>query len=199
MTTSQITVRRAFPPQQLVCNAMLAICLTVASSHLAAAIDGYKDYTFGLSEEQVTSQCPVQLQHAPNDGWADAYGDNCRVLIAADFPFMKSAREVDFVFVEGKLTVVAFLLKHAEFIGVLEALSDKYKPDEIQLSPDIIKKQCEGLDSLVPGSELVFRFAGNSILAITRVDDGGVPRHVLLYRDTSIAPPRLPEGAAEDL
>lgn len=199
MTTSQITVRLAFLPQQLFCKAMLAICLTVASSHVAAAIDGYKSYTFGLSEEQVTRQCPVQLQHGSNDGWADTYGDTCRVLIAMDFPFMKSAREVDFVFVDAKLAAVAFVLKPAEFLGVLDPLSEKYKPDEMQLSPELVRKQCEGLDSRVPGSELVFRFAENSILAITRVDDGGVPRHVLLYRDTSIAPPRLPEGAAEDL
>ena len=168
-----------FPAPTLVLATSLALLTTVS----VEAVEGYKNYKFGFSPQQVKRLCPVSLQQIDNEGWSDAYGHDCVVLMAADFPFLDTEREVNFVFTPDGLVTVAFVLEFSEFAPVAKTLREKYGDGQLQPNPKEYMQMAARFDAGQPHSVIKITFDEDTVVLVGTRDGEGEATIVLLYND----------------
>jgi hypothetical protein len=168
-----------FPAARLVLATLLALLGAVPVD----AVEGYKNYKFGFSPQQVKKLCPVSLQQIGNDGWSDAFGHDCVVLMAADFPFLNTEREVNFVFTREGLVSVAFVLEFSEFAPVAKTLREKYGDGQLQPNPKEYMQMAARFDAGQPHSVIKITFDEDTVVLVGTRDGEGEATIVLLYTD----------------
>jgi hypothetical protein len=85
----------------------------------ALAIDGYKDFKFGMSAKDVEKAAKIPLTRVEQDNGVTLYQGK-------KFPFGGNDVDIAFFFIGGKLLRVAFELPHDVAISTLDALKEKY-------------------------------------------------------------------------
>lgn len=162
---------------------VLATLLALPGVVPADAVEGYKGYKFGLAPQQVKKMCPVALRQVDNEGWSDAYGHDCTVLMAADFPFLDSEREVNFVFTRGGLVSIAFVLELSEFGPVAKTLKEKYGDGKLQPNPKEYMEMAARFDAGQPHSVIKITFDDDTVVLVGTRDGAGDATMVLVYTD----------------
>ena len=188
------------PWRVMACCVAACGALAFAVGAPAFAVDGYKNYEFGMSPEKVKRACPVPLQDASNEGWADAFGRDCRVLVAGNFSFMGSDREVNFVFTKQReLIAVAFLLEPDEFPTVAKALGEKYPDARLQPNPVEFQAIAARFDAGQPNSVVKITYDEDTVVLVGVRDEAGNATFVVMYRDADAEPAEISQAAKDDL
>lgn len=176
-----------------------AALIACTPCNTAIAVDGYKDFKFGLSPEQVKKKCPVPLDELPNDGWADSFGKDCRVLAAADFKMMDAEREVNFVFTKKGLAIVAFILQAHEFVGVSTSLGEKYPGATLHPSPAEFQKLANRFDAVQPNTTLKITYDDDTVILVATRDEAGEASFILMYKALNAEQQDISSKGKDDL
>lgn len=159
-----------------------AALIACTACNTAIAVDGYKDFKFGLSPEQVKKKCPVPLDELPNAGWADNFGKDCRVLAAADFKMMDAEREINFVFTKKGLAVVAFVMQAHEFGAAVKSLGEKYPGATLHPSPAEFQQLAKRFDAAQPNTTLKITYDDDTVTLFATRDEAGEASFFLMYK-----------------
>lgn len=170
---------------------------TVCST--AIAVDGYKDFKFGLSPEQVKSKCPVPLDELPNAGWADNFGKDCRVLAADNFEMMDSKREVNFVFTKKGLAVVVFILQAHEFGAVAKSLGEKYPGATLHPSAAEFQQLAKRFDAAQPNTTVKITYDDDTVILVGTRDEAGEATFLLMYKASNAEQQDISKKGKDDL
>lgn len=168
---------------------LLAAVLGLLGVMPAAAVDGYKNFKFGLRPRQVEKLSPVPLESIENEGWSDAYGHDCIVLAAGNFPMLDSEREVNFVFTKDGLVSIAFVLEPSEFVPVSKTLNEKYGGGKLQPNPQEFQQMAARFDAGQPHSMVKITFDNDSVVLVGTRDADGEATMVLVYTNPEAANP----------
>jgi hypothetical protein len=176
------------------------VCLfALVQAVTASAVDGYKEFKFGMSTTQVQRACSVPLEEVENEGWANAYGRSCRVLMADSFPFMQADREVNFVFTKKGLSTVAFVLEPNEFVPVSKTLGAKYPRATLHPSPKDFQRLAAQFDAGQPNTVIKMSFDADSIILVGARDNEGEATFLLMYTDPGAVDQGISKSAQDDL
>jgi hypothetical protein len=159
------------------------ILLAVGGMSPVHAVDGYKEFKFGMTPAQVKRLCPVPLNPAPNEGWSDAFGKDCQVLLSQEYEFLEKEREVNFVFTAKGLAVVGFLLDPDEFVPVSKTLGEKYPGAKLHPSAEEFQQIAARFDSGQPNCVLKITFDEDSVVLLATRDAAAEATFILLYSD----------------
>ena len=165
----------------------------------AIAVDGYKDFKFGLSPEQVKKKCSVQLAELPNAAWADNFGKDCRVLAADNFKMMDAEREVNFVFTKKGLAIVVFVMQAHEFGAVAKTLGEKYPGAELHPTPADFQKLAKRFDAAQPNVTLKITYDNDTVIVVATTDEAGEASFVLMYKAPNAEQQDLSGKGRDDL
>ena len=125
----------------LVCASWMALLFT---PH-AVAVDGYKEFKFGMTPEQVKKKSPVLLEEVEADqDTMDLLGRDTEVLQAEDFPFLGNQHIVTFTFTKKGLALVTIVLEDfPEWNAMCESLDKKYGKGTLHPNPEGFKAALE--------------------------------------------------------
>ncbi len=98
---------------------VLALLVVGLIAQSAYAVDGYKDFKFGMSVPDVKKAAKISLTRVEQ-------GDGVTLLQGRNFPFGGQNVEIGFFFIGSKLLRVAFEIPHDAGIVILDALKEKY-------------------------------------------------------------------------
>lgn len=173
------------------------VALTACST--AIAVDGYKDFKFGLSPEQVKKKCPVPLDELPNAGWADNFGKDCRVLAAGNYEMMDAKREVNFVFTKKGLAVVVFVLQPHEFGAVSKSLGEKYPGATLHPSPAEFQQLAKRFDAAQPNTTIKITYDDDTVILLGVRDEVGEATFLLMYKAPDAEQQDISKKGKDDL
>jgi hypothetical protein len=150
------------------------------------AVDGYKDFTFGLSPEQVKAKCPVALK--PDEKEVATLGPGYSALSAEAFAFNGSNHRVVFGFKNDKLYMVAFYLENdQEFAALLPALKEKYGAPLLTPTPEQFFVNMNAVIAGQPGQAVAY-FDKGTVFLMAR-GDGASKLFLLNYMDQKAVAP----------
>lgn len=176
-----------------------AIALVLLAKNAAIAVDGYKDFKFGLSPEQVKEKCPVLLEELSNANFADSFGKDCRVLGADNFQMMDADREVNFVFTKRGLVLVVFALQAHEYGAVAKSLSEKYPGATLHPSTAEFQQLAKRFDAVQPNTVIKITYDGDTVILVGARDERGEASFVLMYTAPNAARQEISEKGKDDL
>jgi hypothetical protein len=181
--------------------ASIATAALIASTvcNTAMAVDGYKDFKFGLSPEQVIRKCPVPLEELSNAGFADNFGKDCRVLAADNFRMMDAEREVNFVFTKKGLVFVVFALQAHEFGGVVKSLGEKYPGATLHPSKAEFQQLAKRFDAGQPNTVIKITYDGDTVILVGTRDETGEASFLLMYKAPNAEQQEISKKGKDDL
>ena len=181
--------------------ASIATAALIASSvcNTAMAVDGYKDFRFGLSPEQVMKTCPVPLEELSNAGFTDNFGKDCRVLSADNFRMMDAEREVNFVFTKKGLVLVIFALQSHEFGGVVKSLGEKYSGATLHPSNAEFQQLARRFDAGQPNTAIKITYDGETVILVGTRDETGEASFLLMYKAPNAEHQEISTKGKDDL
>jgi len=182
-------------------SALFAAIALVGSTFCnnAIAVDGYKDFKFGLSPEQVKKKCSVQLDELSNAAWAENFGKDCRVLAADNFKMMDAEREVNFVFTKKGLAIVVFVMQAHEFGVVVKTLGEKYPGAQLHPSPAEFQQLAKRFDAAQPNVTLKITYDNDTVIVIAKRDEAGEASFFLMYKAPNAEQQDLSGKSRDDL
>jgi len=163
------------------------------------AVDGYKDFKFGLSPEQVIKKCPVPLEELLNAAYADMFGKDCRVLATSNFPMMDAEREVNFVFTKKGLVFVCFVLQAHEFGGVMKSLGEKYPGATLHPSRAEWMQLAKRFDAAQPNTVIKITYDDDTVILVGNRDETGEASVVLMYKSPNAEQQEISSKGKDDL
>ncbi len=97
--------------------ALFAILL--ASGATCNAVDGYKDFKFGMTVPEVKKLAKIPLARQDQ-------GNGLMMYLGEGFPFGTQRVQIAFFFLDGKLLRIGFEIPRESALGVLDSLREKY-------------------------------------------------------------------------
>lgn len=192
---------RSFDPIFRGTLALIATMVLIGSTvcNTATAVDGYKDFKFGLSPEQVKKKCPIPLEALPNTGFASTYGKDCRVLAADNFKMLDAEREVNFVFTKKGLAVIFFVLQAHEFSAVAASLGEKYAGATFHPSPEEFQRLGKRFDAAQPNTTMKITYDGDTVVLLGIRDETGEASFLLTYKAANAEQQEISKQGKDDL
>ena len=192
---------RSFDPIFRGTLALIATMVLVGSTvcNTATAVDGYKDFKFGLSPEQVKKKCPTPLEALSNTGFAGTWGKDCRVLAADNFKMLDAEREVSFVFTKKGLAFIGFVLQPHEFPAVAKSLGEKYPGATLYPSPEEFQLIAKRFDAGQPNTTIKITYDGDTVVLLGNRDETGEATFLLTYIAADAAQQEISEQGKDDL
>src|ERR1035437_1304768 len=140
-------------------------------TRLASAVDGYKDFEFGISVGEVKKIVKIPLSRK------DSGNDVVWYLSTVEgFPFGGKKVPISFGFVGGKLLRVALKIPTDKTGSIINSLTEKYGPSS----------SSSGLESMVtldstPNAEAYVAFDGDTVFVKITSDESMQQRALLIY------------------
>ena len=141
--------------------------LIIIYSNNVYAVDGYKQFKFGIKKEQVVKQNPCVLNEIPLE-------DGVVMLGCLDFPFGGGLTDASFFFINDVFLRIAINLPKDKAFAVIEGLSKKYGRPSSESS----RVSFRAVDT-TPNTEAFFAFDNDTVI-LKIVTDAGMNQAALL-------------------
>jgi hypothetical protein len=178
---------------------VIGVCLVAMAGGVANAVDGYKDFKFGMNVRQALAKSSVKLEEVNNAGFTDTWGNDCTVLASADFPFLGQNREINLVFTRKGLASVIFVLHGSEFAAVAKTLAEKYGQGTLHPSASEFQKLASRFDSGQPNVGLKISFDEDSVVLLGVSDKDSDKTFLLTYVGREFMNLDIQQSAKDDL
>lgn len=115
------------------------------------AVDGYKEFKFGMSVSKVKQLCPIHLEQIENK-------DGIRTLSGEGMRFAGEKTEVAFIFIDEKLVRIAFKVPENKVAAITKGIYQKYGEPSTPIDPEQFKAVATS-----PNTEAVAGFDNDTV------------------------------------
>jgi hypothetical protein len=147
----------------------ILILTFLLAAHCASAVDGYKDFKFGMSPANVRKLAKIPLT-------ASDQGNEVTMYAGEGFLFAGSSVVIQFYFVKERLLRIGFKIPADTAVATMEALTEKYGAPSSSSS----QRSLKAIDT-TPNIEAFVAFDENTVVLKFITDDSKELTTVLIY------------------